>query len=218
MKSNRFGILLLSLLLLLLIYPFLGHFKLTGLTLLLNIFTSLILLSSIYAISDNRRQMAVALAIIIPSLALGWANQFFQVKSVQVVTDILTVSAFAFVAFQILRYALGRGPVDTEKVAAAVCVYLLLGVIWHDLFALAHILIPGSFNSDLLTKSDFIYFSFITLSTLGYGDITPINGPAQALAYTEALVGQLYLTILVARLVGLHIAYTGPECSDDGGA
>ena len=54
----------------------------------------------------------------------------------------------------------------------------------------------------------------MTLSTLGYGDVLPVIGPAKALAYFEAIIGQLYLTILVARLVGLHIAYTGPECQD----
>jgi len=87
--------------------------------------------------------------------------------------------------------------------------------VWQDLYVLVDTLIPGSFNSTLLAGKDYLYFSFITLSTLGYGDIAPVNGPAQALAYTEALVGQLYLTILVARLVGLYIAYAGPECSDD---
>ena len=95
------------------------------------------------------------------------------------------------------------------------CVYLLLGVVWQDFYVLLDIVVPGSFNSSLLTEKDFLYFSFITLSTLGYGDITPVIGPARALAYTEALIGQLYLTILVARLVGLYIAYAGPECSDD---
>ncbi len=215
MKQYRFNILLVMLLLLLLFYPFLDHFKLTGLTLLLNVFTSLVLLSSVYAVGENRRQVVLALAIIIPALMLGWANEFFQVRTIRVASDIVVVVAFGFVIFHILGYALRSGRVDVEKVAAAVCVYLLIGVAWHDLYAIVDTLIPGSFNSALLTKSDFVYFSFITLSTLGYGDITPINGPAQALAYTEALVGQLYLTILVARLVGLHIAYTGPECSDD---
>lgn len=215
MKQYRFNILLVMLLLLLLFYPFLDHFKLTRLTLLLNVFTSLVLLSSVYAVGENRRQVVLALAIIIPALILGWANEFFQVRTIRVASDIVGVLAFGFVIFHILGYALRSGRVDAEKVAAAVCVYLLIGVVWHDLYAIVDTLIPGAFNSAVLTKSDFVYFSFITLSTLGYGDITPINGPAQALAYTEALVGQLYLTILVARLVGLHIAYTGPECSDD---
>ena len=216
MKKYRFSILLLMLLLLLLIYPFLDYFRLTGLTLLLNVFTNLVLISSVFAVSENRRQLIPSLFIIVPAIVVGWGNEFFQAQFSQVAADILTFFAFSIVAYHILGYALRSGRVHAEKVAAAVCVYLLIGVIWQDLYALVNQGIPGSFNSDLLTKNDFFYFSFVTLSTLGYGDITPINGPAQALAYTEALVGQLYLTILVARLVGLHIAYTGPECSDDG--
>jgi hypothetical protein len=198
-----------------LIYPFLNHFKLTGLTMLLNIFTSLVLISCVYAVSANRRSMVIALGIITPALVLGWVQPLFDQTNIQVASDILTAVAFGIVAYQVLRYALRSGRVDAEKVAAAVCVYLLIGVAWHDLYGLVDTFIPGSFNSALLTKSDFLYYSFITLSTLGYGDITPVTGPAQALAYTEALVGQLYLTILVARLVGLHIAYTGMDGTSD---
>ena len=215
MKEYRFSILLVTLMFLLLIYPFLDHFKLTGLTLLLNVFTTLILISSVHAVSENRRQLVIALSVIIPAIVLGWGHQLLQVKMSEVGATLLQIIAFSFVAYHILRYALRGGRVDAEKIAAAVCVYLLLGVVWQDFYVLLDIVVPGSFNSSLLTEKDFLYFSFITLSTLGYGDITPVIGPARALAYTEALIGQLYLTILVARLVGLYIAYAGPECSDD---
>lgn len=215
MKKRRFGILLVTLLLLLLLYPFLEHFELTGLTLLLNVFTSLILISSVHALSENRRQLIMALSVIIPAIVFGWGHQLVQIKVSMVVDSLLQIIAFSFVAYKILGYALRRGPVDAEKIAAAVCVYLMLGVIWQDVYVLLDIVIPGSFNSALLTGPDFLYFSFITLSTLGFGDITPVIGPARALAYTEALIGQLYLTILVARLVGLYSANAG---SDDAGA
>lgn len=215
MKEYRFSILLVTLMFLLLIYPFLDHFKLTGLTLVLNVFTTLILISSVHAVSENRRQLILALSVIVPAIVFGWGHELLQVKMSQVGATILQIIAFSFIAYHILGYALRGGRVDHEKLAAAVCVYLLLGVVWQDLYILVDTLIPGSFNSTLLAGKDYLYFSFITLSTLGYGDIAPVNGPAQALAYTEALVGQLYLTILVARLVGLYIAYAGPECSDD---
>lgn len=215
MKKYRFSILLVTLMLLLLIFPFIEHFKLTGLRLLLNVFTTLILISSVHAVSENRRHLILALLVIVPAIALGWGHELLQVQMSQVGAITLQIIAFGFIAYSILGYALRGGRVDHEKVAAAVCVYLLLGVVWGDLFELVNILIPGSFNTATLSPGDFLYYSFITLSTLGYGDITPVNGPAQALAYTEALVGQLYLTILVARLVGLYIAYAGPDSCDD---
>jgi hypothetical protein len=214
MKQRRFGILLVTLLLLLLIYPFFEHFELTGLTLLLNVFTTLILISSVHALSENRRQLIMALSVIIPAVVFGWGSQLLRIKASLAANSLLQIIAFGFVAYKILGYALRRGRVDAEKIAAAVCVYLLLGVIWQDVYVLLDIVIPGSFNSALLTGTDFLYFSFITLSTLGFGDITPVIGPARALAYTEALIGQLYLTVLVARLVGLYSANAG---SDDFG-
>lgn len=215
MKKYRFSILLVTLMSLLLIFPFLDHFKLTGLRLLLDVFTTLILISSVHAVSENRRQLIMALSVILPAIVLGWGNQLFHVKISEIGATILQTIAFGFIAYHILRYALRGGRVDHEKVAAAVCVYLLIGVVWQDLYILVDILIPGSFSSAVLTGKDYLYYSFVTLSTLGYGDISPVNGPARALAYTEALVGQLYLTILVARLVGLYIAHAGPDDSGD---
>lgn len=215
MKKYRFNILLATLLLLLLIYPFLEHFRLVGLRYLLNVFTTIILFSSVQAVSENRRQLVLSLSIIVPTIALGWGHELFQLEMSQVGASIMQIIAFGFVAYHILGYALRVGRVDAEKVAAAVCVYLLLGVVWQELYVLVDILIPGSFNAASLDGRDFLYYSFITLSTLGYGDITPANGPARALAYTEALVGQLYLTILVARLVGLHIANPPPDGAGD---
>jgi hypothetical protein len=215
MKAYRFNILLMTLLLLLLIYPFLEHFQLVGLTYLLNVFTTIILISSVHAVSENRRQLVLALSIIVPAIVLGWGHELFHFEMSQVGATIMQIIAFGFIAYKILGYALRGGQVDAEKIAAAVCVYLLLGVVWQELYVLVDILIPGSFNAEMLSGKDFLYYSFITLSTLGYGDITPANGPARALAYTEALVGQLYLTILVARLVGLYIANAGSNGADD---
>ena len=215
MKKYRFSILLVTLMFLLLIYPFLDHFELTGLTLLLNVFTTLILISSVHAVSENRRQLILALSVIVPAIVFGWGHELLQIKMSHVGATLLQIIAFSFVAYHILRYALRGGRVDAEKIAAAVCVYLLLGVIWQDVYVLVDITIPGSFNSALLTGQDFLYFSFITLSTLGFGDITPVIGPARALAFTEALIGQLYLTILVARLVGLYIVHADSDGSGD---
>lgn len=215
MKKYRFRILVGTILLLLLVYPFLGHFGLNGLAYLMDAFISLILLSSIQAVSENRGQLILSLLFIVPAIVLGWGDQFLQIQISAVGARIMQITAFSFVGYRLLGYALREGRVDTEKIAAAVAVYLIIGVIWQGVYLLIDVLIPASYNTALLTETEFLYYSFITLSTLGYGDITPVNGPAQALAYMEALIGQLYLTILVARLVGLHIAYTGPDCTGD---
>ena len=103
----------------------------------------------------------------------------------------------------------------------AACAYLLIGIIWADVYAILENIVPGSFTTGgiqlaadpgavIVTAREqlahFSYFSLVTLSTLGYGDITPVTRPARALASTEAIFGQLYLAVLIARLVGQAIS------------
>ena len=100
-----------------------------------------------------------------------------------------------------------------DKIYGALCVYLLIGLTWGFMFLTLEGVQPGSFSlgQGQPTRIDkdpaaLVYFSFITLSTVGYGDITPLSPPARAFAFMEAIIGQIYLAVLVARLVGLHIA------------
>ncbi|HID49217.1 MAG TPA: two pore domain potassium channel family protein [Chromatiales bacterium] len=92
----------------------------------------------------------------------------------------------------------------------SICVYLLVGISWGILFYLENRIHPGAFRG-LATgdgKDEFIellYYSYVTISTLGYGDITPVSPVARTLAFIEALFGQFYIAILVAGFVGLHL-------------
>lgn len=214
MRQHRFTILMFAFLLVLVVYPFIDHFQLLHIDFILNIFITLLLISCIHALSTSHHEAIVACLVILPAIFMDWIGIFFESRQVEIIVDIYKVMAFSYICFGLLRYALRAGVVDREKIAAAVNVYLFFGLIWRDLYSLVSLLIPGAYNSELLTQTDFLYYSFVTLSTLGYGDVLPVVGPAKALAYIEAIIGQLYLTILVARLVGLHIAYTGPECQD----
>ena len=99
--------------------------------------------------------------------------------------------------------------INRNRIVGSVCIYLLLGVLWAILYRLLFLIAPASFrgldgsNADLET---FTYFSFVTLTTLGYGDFVPATGTARSLAILEAMAGQLYIAILVAGLVGAYIA------------
>ena len=101
--------------------------------------------------------------------------------------------------------------VDGKLLLASVNIYFALGIVFAMIFGLVDHLEPGSFSisaslPDAPNSTDFMYFSLVTLSTLGYGDILPLSGQARTLAAVEAVVGQVYLTIAVARLVGLHVS------------
>ncbi len=110
----------------------------------------------------------------------------------------------------ILRSVLRRGPVDSERIWAALSVYLLFGILCGVIYGLCERAWPGSLASQNrttgveLTLRDTIYFSFVTLASLGYGDIAPRAGPVQFVAVVEAITGQFYLVVLVARLVSLY--------------
>ncbi len=119
----------------------------------------------------------------------------------------------------VMRAVVRDERVTGDKIVASICGYLLLGTCWAIAYALLEAANPGSFalagafaEGESLgagsQTSVFAYFSFVTLTTLGYGDITPISPQAQTLAWMEAGAGQIYLTVLVARLVGLHIVHS----------
>jgi hypothetical protein len=121
------------------------------------------------------------------------------------------------------HFILSEGPVTSERIFAALDVYLMLGIMCGLLFCIFEEQWPGSFsfqttshatsNRSLLAHT--IYFSFVTLGTLGYGDITPVGGPARALAVTEAICGQIYLVVVVARLVSLYKGRSEPSELDE---
>ena len=102
--------------------------------------------------------------------------------------------------------------VTTDTILGGLCVYMLMGIIWAIMYSFLYYLIPGSFSglrvdSEVNRLLEFIYYSFVTLTTLGYGDLLPVNPIARALAYLEALIGQIYVAVLIAGLVSIRISY-----------
>lgn len=122
----------------------------------------------------------------------------------------LTIAVFAMV---ILRRVFASGAITLPRVEGAVAVYLLVGVLWALLFEALVLLDPGALSGTggrSLVEADLTYYSFVTLTTVGYGDITPVAPAARSLAVAEALIGQLYPAVLIARLVSLEIAHRPP--------
>jgi voltage-gated potassium channel len=106
-----------------------------------------------------------------------------------------------------MRLVLFSGPVDWNKIVGSFCIYLLLGIVWATLFMMLAAYRPGAFHgvptsSWYETFPNLLQFSYITLTTVGYGNITPVSPLANFLASMEAIIGQFYLTVLVASLVG----------------
>ena len=117
----------------------------------------------------------------------------------------LMAAACLLAAAVAVRRALGSGPVDAERICAALDTYLLVGIAFGVAYWMMESAAPGSFSRDL-TPPRAVYFSFVTQATLGFGDIVPVQEHAEGLVVAQGIGGQMYLAVLVARLVSLYSA------------
>ena len=220
--QSKFTYLLVSLLVLFLIAPIFEGLVIAST--LLGIFISAVLVSAVYAVSQKRRVFVIALILVLPVLAGRWSVYFMESPSLDFIGSSFGVLFLAFTAATILVSVFREEDVTADTISGAICVYLLFGLAWAFLYSVLEFLHPGSFNfgqfsAHMSSQSShqqttlFVYYSFVTLTTLGYGDITPLTPPARSLAMIEAVVGQLYIAILVARLVGLHIVSSSKKNS-----
>ena len=205
-SKERFLILLIALLLFFVLRPFLEGFA--RVTFLMNIFVSVILFCGLYAVSRKKSGFAVALIIAIPMFAAEWMNDFVELPYLSLLAKILSALFYAYTSIIIISYIFREKEVSAEPIYGAICVYFLMGLMWACVFFILEALQPGSFQMAQeidISFSHFSYYSFVTLTTLGYGDITPLSHPARSLSTTEAITGQLYLAVMVAGLVGKYI-------------
>ncbi len=208
--------LLIALALLFFLFPFVEEVK--GGELIVSILFSLVLLAAILAVADRKRVLLTALVLAIPAIGGRWIN---HVRPDLVSPPVFLIAGLALVAFvvvHLLRFVLRAPSVDAEVLCASISAYLMLGLMWTMAYWLVDQVTPGgafSFNTNAGTRSmngfTGFYFSFITLSTVGYGDITPVSRIARWLAALEAMTGLLYVAVLIARLVAL---YSSPKSDD----
>jgi len=207
---GRFLPLLIVLLLYLALVPLLGGF--VKIRILVSSFFSAILISGVYAVSDRKRHPL--LAVLLGSFLLGlvWVTHFLRTPAVTLASNIIWTLFFAYSIVTILSFIFRQKKVTPDVISAAIVAYMLMGLMWSGIFSAMDILQPDSFAIAHGEMEDsrltFAYYSFVTLTTLGYGDITPLSDQARSYAILEAIIGQIYLTVLVARLVGLHISHS----------
>ena len=146
-----------------------------------------------------------AVGVVLNVLAVSQSSLVFQYGAY------LSLIAFLLVSISCtLRQVAFGTEINTNRLVGAICVYLLLGVIWALVYSLLEFAAPSSFTGIAPGDatgwdSGWIYFSFVTLTTLGYGDITPVSATARSLAYLQAIAGQFYIAVLVAGLVSAYI-------------
>ncbi|TDJ68694.1 MAG: two pore domain potassium channel family protein [Proteobacteria bacterium] len=209
--GGKFLYLLISLLSVFVVYPFFQH-KPIG-TIVLDILLLAMLGAGIYTVVDKKIPLVIALLLAIPMFGGRWSNYFYTDPVLLEIDYGFGAMFFLFNAIIIISYVLQQKNVTHDMIFGAICGYLLIGLSWAFTYSFVALLEPGSFamaasgqasQADVLP--DFFYYSFVTLTTLGYGDITPVGPFARSLTTLEAVIGQIYLTVLIARLVGVHIS------------
>jgi voltage-gated potassium channel len=206
---HRFIFLLVMLLSLLAVAPFLANF--IHLRFLLNIFLSAVLVSAVYALSQKIWHLAIAAVLAIPMLVSIWFGYVAQSDTVFLIGRICGISFIGFTIFHILSHIFKQQEVTKDTIAGATAVYLLLALMWAFVYAILDRLQPDSFAISAAGaffggRDIFLYYSLVTITTLGYGDITPVSYLAGSMAVLEAVVGQLYLVVLVSWLVGMYVS------------
>jgi len=213
LRFRRFSTvqLLIALALFFICAPFVEEIK--GGELIVSFLFSLVLVAGVLAVADRKRVLVIALVLAIPAIAGRWINNFRPDLVPPAVFLVGGLILIIFVVGHLLRFVLRAPVVTTEVLCASISAYLMLGLMWTMAYWLVDQLTPGgafSFNTNAGTRSingfNGFYFSFITLSTVGYGDITPVSKVARMLAAMEAMTGLLYVAILIARLVSLYSA------------
>ena len=214
-KIGRFLFLLISLMLWLVLRPFLEEF--IKISTLMDIFITFILISAVYAVSQKRIVFISGILLALIAVIIRWTSHFLDLFLLAAVNNIVSVLFLGFTIVIILNYLFSEKRITADIIMGAICVYFLMGLMWAMGYSLLEMFEPGSFQIPPgmdIAGPDFGYYSYVTLTTLGYGDITPISGPAQSLSTLEAAMGQLYLAVLVARLVGVHISQSRWENHD----
>jgi hypothetical protein len=222
----RFLVLLVALFLLLVIQPMVKGFSIRGSV--FDILYSLVLVAAILSLCQGRWPTRPALILGVPALLGRWLAYMLASSGDDVValTDhFVEILFLGFVAVMILRAILTQGSISLDSIFGAICAYLLLGMAWGSLYSIIEVLQPGSFQAtgelaDSVELAEargpvLIYYSFVTMTTVGYGDITPVSPPARTLSWLEAMMGQFYIAVLVAFLVGIRISQ-GPVKRNNG--
>ncbi len=206
LSRRKYLLLTLSLVLLLVLYPYVG--TISQANAFLKALTSVILIAAVYAVRERRGTFLIALVLGFLAFISGWFGLILSAKEIQVAESIINPIFFAFATVAVLRSII-RGRVTDDVIYGAIAVYLLLGLTWGSTYTYLESVHPGSFQVAYTTEasgqpgfSELLYYSFVTLTTTGYGDIVPLTSQARSLAFLEAVSGVLFMAVFISRLIG----------------
>lgn len=205
-----------ALLLLFITAPFVETLPYGGL--IESVLVTLVMVSAVLATGGKRWTLAVTVALVTPALAGKWFNYLAPGLVPTPVFLIATTLFLAFIVGQLILFILRTPRVDANVLCAGLAGYLMLGLLWVPAYVLIADLTPGAFvftavfqDGSAMEGFNAFYFSFITLCTVGYGDVTPASHVARMLVVMEAISGLFYMAVLVSRLVAVYSTQNSPD-------
>ena len=207
-----------ALLVLLIIYPYSqqtdsnqGHWILYALN-------SLVIIAIIYEASRTRFQLVLAMLLGLVILIIYWLPQTFTIVTTQY---ILHSILYLYAIIMLLSSLLKIHKADADTIFGTISLYILLGLFWANIYLIIALSIPNAFASSdpsmekELIWSDYLYYSFITLTTVGYGDIIPAVPQARSIAILESISGVLFIAVMVSKTIGLYVVQVGNRLYKD---
>lgn len=207
--------LFIALIFIILFYPLFDMVSSTNL--ILNLFLSFLLIAAVFSTTHEHKAFLTTLILAMGSFIASWIELFHDNQFIFTTNQLFNIALLAFVIVVHLNKIMTTRTVTKNLLFGSICIYLLIGLMMGQVYLLINHFDPNAFHwsqSQQATFStdhthqffQFTYFSFVTLTTLGYGDIHPVARVVESLSTLEAIAGQFYLTILVARLIGLHVS------------
>ncbi len=187
------------------------------------ILMTVVMMSAVLAVGGRRKSLIVALILLAPALVAKWFSHLHPDLLHPAIFLSATLIFFGFVIARLLSFIVHAPQVDAKVLCAGVAGFLMLGLAWVPAYLAVARAVPNAFTLPVVTSSEpaamngfsAFYFSFVTLCTLGYGDIAPVSKVARMLAVTEAITGLFYIAVLISRLVGM---YSNTQPPDKGGS
>lgn len=173
--------------------------------------TIITMMSGIWSIRSTSYLFNTGLGLLFATVIISMIVLFLDKEEYEFIHTLLLLCFFLVTLKPAVEQALFAGQVTSNSIIGSICIFLLLGLIWAMLYLLLAEFIPDSFSGIEVTNwkqnfSDFVYFSFVTLTTLGFGDLLPVSPIARFLVYMEAVVGVFYMAIVVSSLVGAKMS------------
>lgn len=220
LPNFRLLYLLVAILVLLVVYPFFinnGNLSLIPLILM----DLVIPFIAVYIAADHKANLFVATALAVPLVILSWLTFFDPNQILMILQYIFGIIFYAFSTYLVLHQIIKKDVITFDIIVGSIAAYLMIGLTWTSIYALIAMLVSDSFKFSVefaqtsLDQIDFIYYSFVTLTNLGYGDIVPTSHYTRAFSIIESVAGVMFTAIVVGRVIGLYVAEKGHSIFKD---